>query len=204
MCLSLFLLSRLRSLRSPLLSCLSLFFFFLMIRRPPRSTLFPYTTLFRSQEKLAVERLHQTHDSLRAYQPPEELASPLGKSSASEPLSTGRFYGAGQISPYSSEPFPELDLGPSVQEMARSASNTGKVKFAGFVAEPKPYPRLANHLLAGSVEFAPWTANDFASPRYGMEATGGQLDPAQRTAMPLFEAAMSAPALHKAVVKDES
>src|SRR6266496_6124939 len=31
--------------------CLSmedLFFFFLMIRRPPRSTLFPYTTLFRS------------------------------------------------------------------------------------------------------------------------------------------------------------
>src|SRR5215208_7601108 len=27
---------------------LSLLFFFLMIRRPPRSTLFPYTTLFRS------------------------------------------------------------------------------------------------------------------------------------------------------------
>src|SRR5256885_4464009 len=27
---------------------LYLFFFFLMIRRPPRSTLFPYTTLFRS------------------------------------------------------------------------------------------------------------------------------------------------------------
>src|SRR2546430_13413911 len=27
------------------------FFFFLMIRRPPRSTLFPYTTLFRSSDK---------------------------------------------------------------------------------------------------------------------------------------------------------
>src|SRR5690554_7342932 len=27
-----------------------LFFFFLMIRRPPRSTLFPYTTLFRSAD----------------------------------------------------------------------------------------------------------------------------------------------------------
>src|SRR5260370_40453464 len=26
------------------------FFFFLMIRRPPRSTLFPYTTLFRSED----------------------------------------------------------------------------------------------------------------------------------------------------------
>src|SRR2546430_14952120 len=29
------------------------FFFFLMIRRPPRSTLFPYTTLFRSQRAVA-------------------------------------------------------------------------------------------------------------------------------------------------------
>src|SRR5256884_8062043 len=28
-----------------------IFFFFLMIRRPPRSTLFPYTTLFRSVEE---------------------------------------------------------------------------------------------------------------------------------------------------------
>src|SRR3712207_7614488 len=27
------------------------YFFFLMIRRPPRSTLFPYTTLFRSQQR---------------------------------------------------------------------------------------------------------------------------------------------------------
>src|SRR3712207_8614318 len=34
-----------------------LFFFFLMIRRPPRSTLFPYTTLFRSRLILeTVER----------------------------------------------------------------------------------------------------------------------------------------------------
>src|SRR5579864_9714604 len=35
-----------------LLSCaFSFFFFFLMIRLPPRSTLFPYTTLFRSQQR---------------------------------------------------------------------------------------------------------------------------------------------------------
>src|SRR3712207_7507728 len=31
--------------------------FFLMIRRPPRSTLFPYTTLFRSHEPHRVEEL---------------------------------------------------------------------------------------------------------------------------------------------------
>ena len=30
--------------------CNIVFFFFLMIRRPPRSTLFPYTTLFRSAQ----------------------------------------------------------------------------------------------------------------------------------------------------------
>src|SRR2546426_4425031 len=33
-----------------------LFFFFLMIRRPPRSTLFPYTTLFRSPRLRAKHR----------------------------------------------------------------------------------------------------------------------------------------------------
>src|SRR2546421_6731630 len=32
------------------------FFFFLMIRRPPRSTLFPYTTLFRSSWRLTSGR----------------------------------------------------------------------------------------------------------------------------------------------------
>src|SRR5580698_11334758 len=32
------------------------FFFFLMIRRPPRSTLFPYTTLFRSAHDLVAEQ----------------------------------------------------------------------------------------------------------------------------------------------------
>src|SRR2546430_13730218 len=32
------------------------FFFFLMIRRPPRSTLFPYTTLFRSEDRRRRDR----------------------------------------------------------------------------------------------------------------------------------------------------
>src|SRR5256885_9724838 len=38
------------------------FFFFLMIRRPPRSTLFPYTTLFRS---VAVQRLQRIDGQLQ-------------------------------------------------------------------------------------------------------------------------------------------
>src|SRR3989442_9551290 len=46
-----------------------LLFFFLMIRRPPRSTLFPYTTLFRSslvgaasQKRLAAGERHRRHE----------------------------------------------------------------------------------------------------------------------------------------------
>src|SRR5687767_15952486 len=39
------------SFLSSLSTLFSLFFFFLMIRRPPRSTLFPYTTLFRSRPR---------------------------------------------------------------------------------------------------------------------------------------------------------
>src|SRR5688572_33387242 len=35
-------------------------FFFLMIRRPPRSTLFPYTTLFRSTKSLHAGRTAQS------------------------------------------------------------------------------------------------------------------------------------------------
>src|SRR5688572_31445399 len=35
----------------PSISLISLCLFFLMIRRPPRSTLFPYTTLFRSHSR---------------------------------------------------------------------------------------------------------------------------------------------------------
>src|SRR6266446_9385216 len=40
-----------------IITLLFFFFFFLMIRRPPRSTLFPYTTLFRPhRQRLGVEQ----------------------------------------------------------------------------------------------------------------------------------------------------
>src|SRR2546427_4428255 len=41
-----------------------LFFFFLMIRRPPRSTLFPYTTLFRSNVSM-IESLFKKSRGLK-------------------------------------------------------------------------------------------------------------------------------------------
>src|SRR5256885_2885069 len=51
----------------------NLYFFFLMIRRPPRSTLFPYTTLFRSLRALlaqpGIERAIERDDHLAAADP---------------------------------------------------------------------------------------------------------------------------------------
>src|SRR2546425_3781217 len=49
---------------------LSSFFFFLMIRRPPRSTLFPYTTLFRSHaaSDKELEALHSSGEAQRNNQ----------------------------------------------------------------------------------------------------------------------------------------
>src|SRR5256885_12765933 len=59
-----------------------LLFFFLMIRRPPRSTLFPYTTLFRST-RAAIQRFLATGDPLAGSPDPDrseehtsELQSP--------------------------------------------------------------------------------------------------------------------------------
>src|SRR5215213_10990074 len=65
------------------------FFFFLMIRRPPRSTLFPYTTLFRSAPRCWPRRTrrcetppsrrsrpaHRPHSSARSEEHTSELQS---------------------------------------------------------------------------------------------------------------------------------
>src|SRR5438876_7116577 len=62
------------------------FFFFLMIRRPPRSTLFPYTTLFRSDCACRIHRREhsdlrgphlQEGAALRSEEHTSELQSPV-------------------------------------------------------------------------------------------------------------------------------
>src|SRR5205807_10295051 len=59
------------------------FFFFLMIRRPPRSTLFPYTTLFRSP---AVPRTRVGHHDVIAGI--REEVSPRGRDRKSTRLNS--------------------------------------------------------------------------------------------------------------------
>src|SRR3989339_1096669 len=53
------------------------FFFFLMIRRPPRSTLFPYTTLFRSQLVSFLKSVYPIEHILGNNQRSEEHTSEL-------------------------------------------------------------------------------------------------------------------------------
>src|SRR6478672_13287052 len=49
-------------------------FFFLMIRRPPRSTLFPYTTLFRSDRPLRLDVWGQLYFPMRTVRSEEHTS----------------------------------------------------------------------------------------------------------------------------------
>src|SRR5260221_6793187 len=56
------------------------FFFFLMIRRPPRSTLFPYTTLFRS--------IYRAHGPVLTLDRIEKIFAPLFATYSGSALAT--------------------------------------------------------------------------------------------------------------------
>src|SRR3712207_8043098 len=62
-----------------------IFFFFLMIRRPPRSTLFPYTTLFRSQDDEELDTVY------------ERLGSRIGTKKEKREITAG--FAAGGLAP---------------------------------------------------------------------------------------------------------
>src|SRR2546428_8140072 len=65
-------------------SCRSVLFFFLMIRRPPRSTLFPYTSLFRSDQAVAGLRRSRCQGQPEdEVPPPAEGNVELGRTSSS-------------------------------------------------------------------------------------------------------------------------
>jgi hypothetical protein len=92
---------------------------------------------WQEQERLAVERLHQTHSSLRAYRPQGSVEDILGP----EQPPFEEFQPPVIPGPYHPEPAPV-----AVQEAERPAwlihSNAGEVPVANFVASaalPRPY-----------------------------------------------------------------
>src|SRR2546429_5384367 len=102
-----------------------LFFFFLMIRRPPRSTLFPYTTLFRSggagarasaAERVSpavLLRLHRLHRGGAALPHRHRGRRPRGVRDGLAVRHGARL--AGLVGPRHAEPDPGRARGPSLE-----------------------------------------------------------------------------------------
>src|SRR3989449_10965711 len=75
------------------------FFFFLMIRRPPRSTLFPYTTLFRSarhalDREVFVERADERFGRLEDHAVVAEVRNRAARGERGEPRPAARAHPA--------------------------------------------------------------------------------------------------------------
>src|SRR5256886_7231941 len=101
----------------------SLLFFFLMIRRPPRSTLFPYTTLFRSRRDVDRPRSAALGDEHESGAEPRLRA-------AGEPLD-------GVL---------DLPRGPPARHATRCRAPRTAWPAPGLVRKARPRQRAALHL----------------------------------------------------------
>src|SRR5438067_13138229 len=104
----------------------SYFFFFLMIRRPPRSPLFPYTTLFRSM----------VMELLRMDEPRKHIAAMIAGLDVA--------YDLGEGHPLLGRRMPDLDL----------STADGTVRVFSFLHDAKAV--LLNLGAAGGLDIAPW------------------------------------------------
>src|SRR3712207_7703052 len=106
------------------------YFFFLMIRRPPRSTLFPYTTLFRSSGTLARGALPARRAPARAARPVPGLLRLLGL--ALRPAA-GRIRG-GELAR-------RPDVHPLDRKSTRLNSSHANISYAVFCLKKKKIPQ---------------------------------------------------------------
>src|SRR5256885_13259694 len=105
------------------------FFFFLMIRRPPRSTLFPYTTLFRSAYK-----------PIAASTPEEEL--PLLQKIASRAAEPALAYDTDEDAGRSEEHTSELQSPCNLVCRLLLEKKSTSARFARRLGRPRPSCRL--------------------------------------------------------------
>src|SRR2546422_5657431 len=103
--------------RSPI----RVFFFFLMIRRPPRSTLFPYTTLFRSRGSTG-------RAAWRASRPPRS-----GRRRLRRPAPRARVLSAGRSEEHTSELQSRLHL---VCRLLLEKKKTHRYRYANSLTSP--------------------------------------------------------------------
>src|SRR2546425_4151383 len=99
-------------------------FFFLMIRRPPRSTLFPYTTLFRSRPALPrVERIPEAGALTREQA--EAASFPRPRAEGAAPTRTARSYRRDSLSDGRAGELPRPTPPGCPGAIARSEARTG-------------------------------------------------------------------------------
>src|SRR3712207_8035356 len=102
-------------------------FFFLMMRRPPSSTLFPYTTLFRS--RLNDEVVSRPPYG-RMYWTPEQMLAHMTVNGAS--LRAGDFFASGTISGPDPDQRGSLD-----RKSTRLNSSHANISYAVFCLKKK-------------------------------------------------------------------
>src|SRR5256885_7097899 len=181
-------------------SCIS-HFFFLMIRRPPRSTLFPYTTLFKTA-KLSLnarprnihgedaEALYKAIQATKIMAPPSNCVSPIGEKAILHGLYKqikGDFYTAVTRPPsvYRGNPF-VIEAGLAYGKGPEQAAATPEAP-AGPLAEgeqrgddselarvlryPNPVPLLHQQSACSTLQALPQTA----WRKYGLAQSKGAL-----------------------------
>src|SRR5579863_714141 len=132
-----------------------LFFFFLMILRPPRSTLFPYTTLFRSLSHVPVER------GLRQL-----LGECLAKNAGDRPslndiltrlTQSGPAVGfiTGPVPGYVSSPQPSYPAGPAAGSVPPVSQPGGMPAGGPGPSDAVPAPSAAGVGASGGVTAPP-------------------------------------------------
>src|SRR2546430_9894484 len=99
-----------------------LLFFFLMIRRPPRSTLFPYTTLFRSQRRLPGELERDGRND------PDEDEAEEARPQVEHEI-------AGSLAHWPD--LPDLDLSQRDRKSTRLNSSHSQISYAVFCLKKK-------------------------------------------------------------------
>src|SRR3712207_8005308 len=102
-----------------------------MIRRPPRSTLFPYTTLFRSAQRLLRVDAHHVPESGPSAEVLDEGRAPLGGLARAEP--------AKPEVPLASPRHDPLHLGdrPRDRKSTRLNSSHANISYAVFCLKKK-------------------------------------------------------------------
>jgi hypothetical protein len=126
---------------------------------------------WKEQERLAVERLSQTHESLRAYQPPAALEATFGFNATAPPAAATR------------------PVSPAAEAIARSASNTDRVKTPGFVPSPRPdvRPIGADHPIALEPEPTAWAVSAPPLPQRAVERRSNEFAMAGKVEMPAVD-----------------